>query len=316
MDYVSEVRLVAVLAAEGSIHKASDVLGLSQPALTKKLQRLETRLKMNLFERSRAGAKLTKDGQYFLEKGLPLAKHAQELDQALALYRDGHHEVIRIGIVSGAGQPIVREALLSFFNEFPKATIIVEIGDTLKLCEDLKAGRLDMAITLKGYEDLSGHDPVLDDDFIFTSIARLPMSVAVHNKHPILNEKSIYPHILSYPLISIKVPTAGINLYRRTAQKYKIKFEGPRILVDDFDLIFEYLLDTHYWTMVFDEVIDTLGDVKDKMVFFSEKRIIPDMHVGCVIKKNTIRNRPILSMLEKIENAAHKIESRRKKSRG
>jgi DNA-binding transcriptional LysR family regulator len=64
----SELQAFVVLAGELHFRKASERLFLSQPALSKKIQRLEEKLKGALFVRSRRRVALTDAGKSFLPK--------------------------------------------------------------------------------------------------------------------------------------------------------------------------------------------------------------------------------------------------------
>jgi DNA-binding transcriptional LysR family regulator len=68
------------VAKSKTLLAAADLLGVSQPALSRSLDKLEQRLNFKLFYRSRSGIQLTEQGQRFLQK----IKDIQEsLDSAL-----------------------------------------------------------------------------------------------------------------------------------------------------------------------------------------------------------------------------------------
>ena len=55
-------RLFVTVANEGNITRASEILHISQPAISKQIHNLEYELNTKLFERSNTGVKLTIDG--------------------------------------------------------------------------------------------------------------------------------------------------------------------------------------------------------------------------------------------------------------
>lgn len=59
-----------VLAVEtfGGIGRAAESLGMTQPALTKAIQRVEAKVGMPLFERSTKGMNITSEGLVFLQR--------------------------------------------------------------------------------------------------------------------------------------------------------------------------------------------------------------------------------------------------------
>ena len=55
-------RLFVIVANEGNITKASEILHISQPAISKQIHNLESELNITLFERSNSGVRLTIEG--------------------------------------------------------------------------------------------------------------------------------------------------------------------------------------------------------------------------------------------------------------
>jgi hypothetical protein len=53
------LRYAMVVAELGSVRRAADALNLSQSTISRRIQSLECRLGVSLFERSRSGARLT-----------------------------------------------------------------------------------------------------------------------------------------------------------------------------------------------------------------------------------------------------------------
>lgn len=56
-------RIFKIVAEEGNLTKASELLFISQPAVTKHIHNLENELNLKLFERTQHGMVLTKDGE-------------------------------------------------------------------------------------------------------------------------------------------------------------------------------------------------------------------------------------------------------------
>ena len=65
---LDDIEYFLAVADEGQVRKAAARLGLSQPAITKGLQRLEKALGFELFERSARGMTLTRVGEQFRQR--------------------------------------------------------------------------------------------------------------------------------------------------------------------------------------------------------------------------------------------------------
>ena len=72
---------VQKIAEAKSINKASRVLHVSQPALTKQLKSLENELKTILFNRNKNGVELTEDGELFLSEAGKILNQVDSLKQ-------------------------------------------------------------------------------------------------------------------------------------------------------------------------------------------------------------------------------------------
>src|SRR5437868_2515840 len=72
MDF-SSLDCFLTIAREKSITKASQLLHITQPALTSKIKKLENEIGAQLLERSRQGVKLTIEGTHFLTKALKIS---------------------------------------------------------------------------------------------------------------------------------------------------------------------------------------------------------------------------------------------------
>ena len=59
-------RIFVIVANEGNITRASEILCVSQPAITKQIKNLEAQLNTKLFERKNSGMKLTIEGNKLL----------------------------------------------------------------------------------------------------------------------------------------------------------------------------------------------------------------------------------------------------------
>ena len=65
---LDDIDYFLAVAEEGQVRKAAQRLGISQPAVTKALQRLEKALGFELFERSVKGMALTRVAEQFRQR--------------------------------------------------------------------------------------------------------------------------------------------------------------------------------------------------------------------------------------------------------
>ena len=90
------------VAEERHFGKAAKRLGMSQPPLSQQIQVLEQSLGVKLFERSRQGVRLTKEGSEILGPVQRFMEHAQRLQVEVLDARQGRDTSVTIGAVNAA----------------------------------------------------------------------------------------------------------------------------------------------------------------------------------------------------------------------
>ena len=116
-----------VLAAveHGSMRKAALALGTQQSAVSRHITTIEQALDIRIFERSRAGVRLTGEGRGFLEQVRP---HYDGLHEVLAQTSGRTTDVEKLRI--GLSAPIGREFLLKLIDRFARAHPGIDVGFT------------------------------------------------------------------------------------------------------------------------------------------------------------------------------------------
>src|SRR5580704_4975774 len=115
----SELAAFVVLAGELHFRKASERLFLSQPALSKKIQRLEEKLKGALFVRSRRKVALTDAGKRFLPKAAKLLQDAEDALRETQAAFEGRAGTLRIGFGIASVSEILPRTILRFRKLYP-----------------------------------------------------------------------------------------------------------------------------------------------------------------------------------------------------
>ncbi len=138
-----QLRLIAAVAAEGSLHRAARSLGTSQPAASMLLHAAESLLGQPLFARDRRGARPTRFGRAVIER---LAVAMAELDLIDAAVRDQGRPLLRIGAIPRALQWLLPRALARLLRQEPTLRVSVEEGPALGLLDALSAGSLDAVV--------------------------------------------------------------------------------------------------------------------------------------------------------------------------
>jgi len=93
-----DIQYALTVAKERSFSKAARKLGISQPALSQCIRKLEQELQAPLFVRENNTIKLTGAGELFMKEGGDIVGKSARLTQQIAAMADTREEKLRIGI--------------------------------------------------------------------------------------------------------------------------------------------------------------------------------------------------------------------------
>src|SRR5262245_42553862 len=99
--YVMELRdleYFAVVAEHGHLGRAAELLGLSQPALSKSIARLEDAMEVKLFRRTTKGMDLTAEGSLLLSRARELRQTVRNVAREVSDVSRGQAGHIKIGV--------------------------------------------------------------------------------------------------------------------------------------------------------------------------------------------------------------------------
>jgi DNA-binding transcriptional LysR family regulator len=171
---VRHLRILSAIASAGSLNRAAVALGLTQPALTSQLQRIERRLGGRLFERDRGGAKATALGELVLARSLPVLAAIDELDRDVEQTTEFDASRLRVTVVPGR---LAGRFIHDLRSLLPRTQITAEVRLS-GFADLLETGRIELALVREPPEPtrhLLRH----------ALIAVEPMSVAVSRAHPL-----------------------------------------------------------------------------------------------------------------------------------
>ena len=132
------------IAQTENITRAAEELGLSQPAVSRSLQRLEEEIGQPLFERQSRKMVLTDAGELLVSRARQIMSI---IDDTLSeITDDGQSGRIRLGAIPTIAPYFLPGLLHHFTSAFPKARLLVQEEPTQNLLQRLTQGELDLAI--------------------------------------------------------------------------------------------------------------------------------------------------------------------------
>jgi len=123
------------VAAHKSFSKAAEVLFLTQPSVTARIQGLEKELAEDLFERTGRAVRLTDAGVTFLPFADRVLKDVQEGRDALDALRHGDFGSVRIGSALTVSTYVLPKVLKSFRARYPGVEVSIRTGRSEQVLE-------------------------------------------------------------------------------------------------------------------------------------------------------------------------------------
>lgn len=129
---IDDLTYFLAVADTGLMHRAADQVGISQPALTKAIRRLEDTLGVALFVRTAKGMRLTEFGETFRTSALKLDREHRNALQLIDESKAGQQAKVRVG-VTPANESYVNDTFLRMLKHRPlmRLEIRVQLSDSL-----------------------------------------------------------------------------------------------------------------------------------------------------------------------------------------
>jgi DNA-binding transcriptional LysR family regulator len=143
---IRDVELLLVLNEEGNVTRAAARVGISEPALSKQLRKIEQRLQLKLFERGNGGVVATACGQAFMAHACDCfhAFHRAVNDAHDSQFGEQHK--LRIGVSSYLSNRWLEHLQSVEFRSQRKACIELVTGFTFDMLARLQSREIDLAL--------------------------------------------------------------------------------------------------------------------------------------------------------------------------
>ncbi|MGW4249557.1 LysR family transcriptional regulator [Nocardia sp. NPDC004722] len=151
---LEHVRGFVVVAEEGSFRRAADRLQMTQPPLSRQIQKLERDLGVLLLDRTQRQVELTPAGRVFLAEARRLLALAEAAPATARLVADGQTGTVRIGFTATAGFGFLGGFLNQLSLALPTVELMLsELVSALQF-DELLSGKLDLAIARPPFDRL------------------------------------------------------------------------------------------------------------------------------------------------------------------
>lgn len=206
-----------------SFTKASQELFISQPAITKHIQELESTYQTRLFDRQGGKISLTESGQLLLEHCERILEEYRKLEYEMHLLHNQYTGELRLGASTTIAQYVLPPMLGTFISKFPQVELSLLNGNTREMEAALQEHRIDLAM-VEGVTRLPNlrYTPFLEDELV--------VMVRTGSRLPVDDE--ITPQQLArLPLVLRERGSGTLDVFERAMLQHNIKLSTLHVLM-------------------------------------------------------------------------------------
>ena len=283
-----------IVAKEGSISAAANILFISQPAITFQIKKLEEQLGVVLFTRTKHGMILTDEGKVLLDYVKNGIENIRNGENALSNLKNLDSGTIRIGVSTTICRYILIPYLENFHAKYPNINIQINNNISNNLIKELRNGNLDILMLFSPSTENKDLKiiPIIDVQDIF-----------VGNKkyYDLTKGKTNLHNLKSFPLI---FPTSSSN--SRTYLNKYLKDNNvdlkPKLEVLSYSLIVDLIKAGFGIGYVTKEFIR--DELKNNSLY--EVKVTPSIKKRTIVIATMNKKEPNYSVKKLIEMISHK----------
>lgn len=179
---LEDLRAFVATADTQSFRAAAEIIHLSQPALTRRIQKLEASLGVTLLERTTRRVSLTAVGRDFLPRAKRLLDDLETSLLSVREIAEKRSGVVSIACIPTAAYYFLPEVISDFTCDYPSIRIRIVDAGANEVLQSVLNREVDFGITLLGADD---------PDVAFDPLVEEPFLLACRRDHPLATHKSV-----------------------------------------------------------------------------------------------------------------------------
>ncbi|QQX82840.1 LysR family transcriptional regulator [Cupriavidus necator] len=219
---IDDLRAFMLVAQHGSLHRATEHMGVTQSALSKALGRLEADAGMRLFERSPRGVTLTLVGESLLARARQVVLATHDFEQEVEAQRAARSGKIRLAATPYLVATVLTPVIARFLARRPLASFAVETRLTQGAIQALQSGEADFAC--------GGLTADVPDDVCRAPLQPLHLRIVTREDHP---RRPTFRTLADLVNERWALPQTSSSLYQVLADPFaELGLPPPRVAVE------------------------------------------------------------------------------------
>ncbi len=143
---LDKLRIFVVVARKGKINDASDILNLSQPSITRAIQKLEEAFGAALFIRNRDGVTLTKAGELLNVKAVRILRDLEDIQVRARHIDHDYSGILTVGTYESLAEYLWPDFLISLQKIHPHLQLSVRTSQFHDPMQSLLMENIDLLV--------------------------------------------------------------------------------------------------------------------------------------------------------------------------
>lgn len=208
------LRIFSKVAALQSVTKASEVLMISQPAVTIQIRNLEKEIGLPLIESKGRGIILTQYGEVLYAESTRLFALEERIETKISELKNGHFDELRISSTLLPANFLLPKWLAIYKKEFQQVHIQLQTGNSTEVIEQLLNYKVDIAFIVK--ED--GNNPEVQ----YTHLMNTDYWFIVPYEHKYANQEVTMDDLMKEPFIFREEGSSTRDLLLSLCKTHKV----------------------------------------------------------------------------------------------
>lgn len=206
-----------------SFTKASQELFVSQPAITKHIQELESTYQARLFDRQGSKISLTEAGKLLLEHCDRILEGYKRLEYEMHLLHNEYTGELRLGASTTIAQYVLPPLLACFIKKFPQVNLSLMNGNSREIEVALQEHRIDLGL-VEGIFRLPNlkYTTFLEDELVAVVRTKSKLSIA---------DEITPEELLNMPLVLRERGSGTLDVIERALSQHNIKLSSLHVLM-------------------------------------------------------------------------------------
>jgi DNA-binding transcriptional LysR family regulator len=181
---IKHMKLLVTVGEQNNIFRASQLLNMAQPAVTKTIRDLENALDLTLFHRSSRGVTPTAYGEVLIKHAKLILAQVRHVSEELVSLHEGVTGHINVGTLLAASPWLLPKSVATMKEQRSNISVSITEGTSTLLQPRLLIGEIDVVV---------GRLPEVQDvEEVFSEpLYYEPVSLVVRSGHPLLEKGNL-----------------------------------------------------------------------------------------------------------------------------